>query len=102
MALNLSVRWRKPVHLANGKTEGLTYICEYKDLPEVPGVYVFGRQFGPTFAPLYIGKAKNIAKRVFQHFYNNVVLMNRIRDEGKLGARVLIAGEWLPSPGQKP
>lgn len=102
MALNLSIRWCKPVHLVNGRDQGLTYTCEYKELPEVPGVYIFGRHFGAAFAPLYIGKAKNIAKRVLQHFNNNVKLMNRIRDEGKIGARVLIAGEWLPSPGQKP
>jgi hypothetical protein len=101
MSLNLSVLWHKPISLENGRAKGLTYICPYERLPPRAGVYVFGRHFGDTFAPLYIGKAKNIAKRVYQHFYNNVVLMNRIKDEGKLGPRAVIAGEWLPAPGQK-
>lgn len=36
-----------------------------KDLPEVPGVYVFEDGAG---RPLYIGKSINIKKRVLQHF----------------------------------
>ncbi len=38
---------------------------EYKALPETPGVYYFMDQEGK---PLYIGKAKNLKKRVASHF----------------------------------
>ena len=35
------------------------------DLPETPGVYLF---YGENRLPIYIGKAKNIRKRVLSHF----------------------------------
>ncbi|MBR9861029.1 GIY-YIG nuclease family protein [bacterium] len=38
---------------------------EYDELPETPGVYYF---FGSKMEVLYIGKAKNIKKRVGSHF----------------------------------
>ncbi|APA65744.1 exonuclease domain-containing protein [Maribacter sp. 1_2014MBL_MicDiv] len=37
-------------------------------LPNVPGVYRFQNQSGET---LYVGKAKDIKKRVLSHFYNS-------------------------------
>lgn len=41
---------------------------EYKSLPEVPGVYYFLDQSGK---PLYIGKARNLKKRVASHFISD-------------------------------
>ncbi len=35
------------------------------DLPDTPGVYHF---YGENTLPLYVGKAKNLRKRVFSHF----------------------------------
>lgn len=48
-----------PVHLPSK---------EYHDLPEVPGVYYFRDESGK---PIYIGKAKNLKKRVSTHFISN-------------------------------
>ncbi|MBY0348748.1 MAG: GIY-YIG nuclease family protein [Hydrotalea flava] len=41
---------------------------QFKALPEQPGIYYFYNQ---TKKIIYIGKAKNIKKRVTQHFANN-------------------------------
>ena len=48
-----------PPHLPVGQLE---------DLPSTPGVYYF---YNATGKPIYIGKAKNIRKRVRSHFSNN-------------------------------
>lgn len=41
---------------------------EYHDLPDSPGVYYFRDESGK---PIYIGKAKNLKKRVSTHFISN-------------------------------
>ncbi|MBP9690817.1 GIY-YIG nuclease family protein, partial [Candidatus Woesebacteria bacterium] len=40
-------------------------IAEIDSLHEGPGVYIF---YGETDIPIYIGKSKNVRKRVFSHF----------------------------------
>ena len=42
--------------------------AELEQLPPVPGVYYFHNQTGKV---IYVGKAKNISKRVTSHFSNN-------------------------------
>lgn len=91
----------KPIVLRNGRADGLTYVCDFDALPATCGVYIFGRAHGDNVTPLYIGQAIDIAKRVFQHFYGNVPLTNRIRDESKTSPKVVIAGEWNAGRGQR-
>lgn len=66
----------------------------YLALPEAPGVYYFLNQVG---RPLYIGKAKNIRKRVAQHFsagQNSSRKMNLGREIYALRFE-LTGNEWL-------
>jgi hypothetical protein len=100
MAMNLTVHWHKPVALKAGK-DWLIYDCDLDAIPEAPGVYVFGRLFGADLGPVYIGRADNIRKRVEQHLHGNVKLMNVLKAHTKNGNRVVVAGEWLSSPGQQ-
>lgn len=73
------------------------------DLPKTPGVYVFYGAAGPNGsdgAPLYVGKSKNIKKRVMQHFTNSslsstemkiahlVKSIEAIKTAGELGALI--------------
>lgn len=104
--MELEIYWHKPVSLIPGQksqyrtAQHFTYAVA-KDLPQSPGVYMFGRFFGESFAPLYIGQAGNIENRVWEHFKGNVALMNRIKHDSKIGRRVLIAGEFYAKPGQR-
>jgi excinuclease UvrABC nuclease subunit len=47
---------------------------ELDDIPEDPGIYVFGRRYGVNFEPHYVGQAKQIQKRVLQQLRTNVPL----------------------------
>src|SRR4051812_11056349 len=103
--MELQVQWHKPISLVDGRRSQYKYASHYTyacddDLPRTPGVYMFGRFYGRSFAPLYIGQAGNIEKRVWQHFKGNVALMNRIKHESKSGRRVVIVGEFCAKPGQ--
>ena len=98
--MDLELSWRSPVRLRDGRSERLIYACEYASLPDGPGIYVFGRRFGPNVEPIYIGKAGNVRRRVRQHIENNIRLMRSIED-AKLGNRVVLVGEWIPKPGQQ-
>ena len=55
---------------ANSRQATLPPLLDKKvvnDLPEKPGVYYFINSAGTT---IYVGKAKNLKKRVLQHFYD--------------------------------
>lgn len=77
--MNLRLQWLEPFDLSDGSKWG--YVYEIEDLnfiPSVPGVYVFGRVHGQSVAPLYIGKARNLRRRVEQELKRNVRLMRGI------------------------
>lgn len=102
MAFNLKLKWHRPVKLREGNaSDPLFYMCDH--LSEIPmrcGAYIFGRQFGEQVEPIYIGKAKDLRKRVLQHLEGNVPLMKAIM-LAKNGARVILACELFVKQGQK-
>ncbi|MEI6458454.1 MAG: exonuclease domain-containing protein [Pseudomonadota bacterium] len=62
------------------------------ELPEAPGVYRF---YGEEGALLYVGKSKNIRKRVLEHF----AAEHRSVSEAKL-ARLVQRVEWTETAGE--
>lgn len=100
MALDIEVWWHRPFSLREDDG-GLIYVCdELDEIPNAPGVYVFGRMFGHNITPIYIGRAKKIRRRITQHLESNVRLMKAVQ-HAKAGDRVVLAGEWLSKPGQQ-
>lgn len=99
--MDLELRWHAPVLLRDAGEDRLIYSCDELDLiPEVAGVYVFGRLYGDRFEPLYIGKAVCLRRRIQQHFKVSVQLMRGI-ENARAGSRVVVVGEWIPRSGQQ-
>jgi hypothetical protein len=99
MALNIEAVWSSPIQLRLA-TSGAIYECENPDeIPAEAGVYVFGREHGNFIAPLYIGKALNLRRRIDQQL-NSVKLMRGIQ-EAERGARFLLYCTLLLKQGQK-
>ena len=102
MSIHAKMKWQKPVELfepSEANCRGceykgncnLTYCCEGENIPEKPGVYVFGRQHGQSITPIYIGESKDISQRIWEHLEGYVELMNALR-KVKLGSRVILVG----------
>jgi hypothetical protein len=99
MTLNISATWHQPVALTLARS-GFIYECpEIEKVPETAGVYVFGRRFGASIQPLYVGRAANLQKRLWDHL-NSVKLMLGIKD-AQAGERFFMCCEVNPKPGQK-
>lgn len=99
MTLNISATWRQPVALALASSR-LIYDCpEIEKIPEAPGVYIFGRRFGASVQPLYVGRAANLQDRLLQHL-NSVKLMLGIRD-AQAGERFFMCCEVNLKRGQQ-
>lgn len=98
--MNLNVKWHKPIPMVDGDDHDLIYTAAGLEACEgMAGVYMFCRIFNDKAIPLYIGRAENIASRVRQHFKSSTRLMKGLSKASK-GARVMIAGEFVPKPGQ--
>jgi hypothetical protein len=97
--VKLFIEWSRPVQLLDGRRQNLIYIVDLKKLPQVPGLYVLGRQYGHQFEALYVGKAVGIRGRV-KNQLNNLRLMQHLRN-AKSGKRVVIPGRILTKPGQQ-
>jgi hypothetical protein len=88
MSLNIEASWSRPLRLRIARY-GAIYSCDDLDcIPTDSGVYVFGREHGDAAAPLYIGKALNLRRRIEQQL-NSVRLMTGIR-EAQSGGRFII------------
>ncbi|HEY2512838.1 MAG TPA: hypothetical protein VGI39_18355 [Polyangiaceae bacterium] len=100
--MDLEIRWHAPFSLREATDdEDLIYVCDQLDqVTEKHGVYFFGRKFGDDIAPIYIGRAKDIRKRIGQHLTSNVRLMKAIQ-KARNGERVLLTGEWIAKKGQQ-
>jgi hypothetical protein len=98
MALNITAAWHPPVALALARV-GMIYDCpEIDKVPQTPGAYIFGRRFGDTVQPLYVGRAVNMQQRLIQHL-NSVKLMLRIKD-AQAGERFFMCCEVKLRRGQ--
>jgi hypothetical protein len=99
MSLNIEAIWSRPIKLKLARY-GAIYECDEPDkIPTGPGVYIFGREHGDAAAPLYIGKALNLRRRIEQQL-NSVKLMKGIL-EAQTGGRFVIYCEPQLRPGQR-
>ncbi|MBE0507577.1 MAG: GIY-YIG nuclease family protein [Marinospirillum sp.] len=97
--MELSIRWLVPKDLVSAEDEGMIYAAtDFDTFPADPGVYIFARRYGDTIEPLYVGKAKNIKKRIAQQL-NNVKLMKSV-EIAKNGQRVVLIGVFEKKPNQ--
>lgn len=101
MALNIEIQWHTPVLLSDGRKSGLIYACDLDMFPDQPGVYVFGRQWGDRFTPLYIGQATRLRRRVRQQLEKNVKLMMGVRRNVRAGTRQINYCTINRKPGQQ-
>jgi DNA polymerase-3 subunit epsilon len=101
----LTARPSLPAHLDPGIVD---------ELPESPGVYLL---YGENALPLYVGKAKDIKKRVLAHFAGDhasaaaVSLAQQVRridwivTGGEIGAQIkqaLLIKQWQPVRNRQP
>jgi len=92
--------WTRPVPLKDAQHgQNLLYTFERGKLPPGAGVYVFGRSYGRKFEALYVGKANSISWRVRGQL-KNLPLMLHLKN-AKSGRRVILAGRFMPRPGQQ-
>lgn len=98
--MRLQLEWSKPIALKDASRDNLIYKADIEKVPNVPGVYIFGRRWGRNqFEALYVGKANRIKGRVKGHF-NNLRLMQHLRN-AKNGKRIILAGRIVTKPGQQ-
>jgi hypothetical protein len=70
--MKLEVEWERPIPLKDGRHQNLIYTVDQLKLPNVAGVYVFGRRWGQGFEALYVGKASSVRGRVKGQLNNSV------------------------------
>jgi hypothetical protein len=98
-AMILGIEWSRPLQLRDGSRENLIYTATLDKIPEVAGIYIFGRRYAKNFEALYIGQATNIRGRVKGQF-NNLKLMQHLKN-ARNGKRIVLAGHFKAKPGQK-
>jgi hypothetical protein len=99
--MQLHMNWWLPISLRNASAENLIYTVDPKALPTDPGIYVFGRrQRNGRFEALYIGKADNLQRRVYNH-RKNLPLMMHLKG-AKQGEKVVRIGVFKPRGNQAP
>jgi len=96
--MDLEVRWLSPFNLVKSRTNLIYEVENFEEIPEAPGIYVFGRAHGDSVSPLYIGKAVNLCSRIEQQL-NNVKLMRAIENAPN-AYRVLYVAEFIGKGGQ--
>jgi hypothetical protein len=97
--MNLEIRWSQPLPLMDGDDVNLIYtVPGIDEWEEYPGVYMFCRIYNGVLSPLYIGRTKNIAKRIHQHL-DTTKMMKEIQNSLN-GEKVLIIGVLIKKPGQ--
>ena len=98
--MNIELRWSQPVRLLKARTnQRLFEPPDLDQIPRTPGVYLFARRSGDSFAPIYIGKADRLRRRVRQQL-NNLRLMLGLADApGR--SRFLIYAEYTGRTGPR-
>lgn len=79
MAMDLQLRWSRPVRLLDGASKNLIYTVDLDRIPKGAGVYVFCRRHGKAWDYLYVGQATRLRGRV-EGQLNNVRLMKAIEN----------------------
>jgi hypothetical protein len=98
--MKLYLEWGRPIPLKDGSRENYIYLPDQDRLPEVAGVYVFGRRRkNGGFEALYIGRANNIRARVWGHRKNLPLMMHLKNAKG--GERVVRVGIFNARQAQK-
>jgi hypothetical protein len=89
--MKISASWKQPIELERCKrSETGIYKLDLQKLPESPGVYVFGRTYGDSVVPIYIGETLSLRSRIKGHL-NSIALMDAIKKATKQpGNRFLI------------
>lgn len=95
--MKLQLDWSRPVQMR--RVRGSIYSLDLERIPDTAGVYVFGRRYGDDFEALYVGKARNVRRRVKGQL-NNLRLMSHVRD-AKIGHRIVLVGSVITKPGQQ-
>lgn len=98
-SMDLHIEWTRPIPVTRARGELLDFRLDLDAVPPEPGVYIFGRRWGPRFEALYVARADNMRARMRTHL-NNLRLMRHLL-EAKTGRRVLLAGELRTRPGQR-
>ncbi|MCR4286409.1 MAG: hypothetical protein NUW09_00155 [Deltaproteobacteria bacterium] len=96
--MNISVNWKGPIKLSDGKQAGLIYSIDLDRIPDSAGVYVFCRKHSKNYEALYVGKANNLRSRVKGQL-NHLKLMKHMRD-AQTGERCLFLGAAIMKQGQ--
>ncbi len=96
--MKIEMEWTRFVDLKDASSERLLYSVNSEKIPDIAGVYVFGRRYANNFEALYVGKGRNIRSRVNGQF-NNLKLMQHLK-LAKNGKRVIIVGVLHTKPGQ--
>jgi hypothetical protein len=101
MNMKIELEWEGPITLKPVNTGGYKFEAIEEELPTHAGIYVFARKFGPSFYPIYIGKAGNVRTRLKTQF-KSLPLMVKVKnwnqtnaeDESRAlnGTRVLFIG----------
>jgi len=97
--MKLQLEWGGPVKLKQVGKNNFGYNVDLTKITNHAGVYIFGRRYGSTFEALYVGKSRNLRKRVHGHL-NNLKLIEHLR-KAKTGRRIVLAARLLTKPGQR-
>ena len=97
--MQILIKWHQQIELEDGSDENLIFsVDDLSKFEDIPGVYMFCRQYSEKISPLYIGKAINLAKRIRQQL-NTTKLVKAI-ENALTGSKVLIIGTLNAKPGQ--
>jgi hypothetical protein len=58
--MKLHLEWQSPIVLHDGSNQNMIYACDFSEIPDKPGIYIFGRRHGTSFEALYVGKATSL------------------------------------------
>lgn len=100
--MEINLEWDGPIKLKQRKgATGYEFSSVATQVEARPGIYVFARQYGKSYTPIYIGKSENVVARLKKHF-DSVQLMEHVehwnptepgnRELRLTGARVLFVG----------
>lgn len=93
-----TLEWSRVIRLRDASKQNMIYSMALDKLPRARGIYIFGRRFGSSFKPLYVGQATNIRARVKIQL-NNLRLMQHLKN-ARAGKRILLAAQLKGQRGR--